>query len=154
VLVHGSWLDHMSWEALLPHLSKRFDVIAYDRRGHSQSLLERISLHEPTALPLLAGDADGAALLRPMGESRRPSSTRREIRTGLRVDLPAVSSVEVPVLLTDGDQSPPFYSKILEKPAAALPNAERRSIPGAGHVPQLTHPEQYVDIVSDFLMSS
>jgi pimeloyl-ACP methyl ester carboxylesterase len=36
-LVHGSWGDHHNWDAVVPALSKSFDVVAFDRRGHSQS---------------------------------------------------------------------------------------------------------------------
>lgn len=37
VLVHGSWVDHHNWDAVVPTLSKTFRVLAYDRRGHSRS---------------------------------------------------------------------------------------------------------------------
>lgn len=37
VLVHGSWIDHHTWDAVVPLLSQSFQVLTYDRRGHSQS---------------------------------------------------------------------------------------------------------------------
>ncbi|MDX6760731.1 alpha/beta fold hydrolase [Streptomyces sp. F8] len=37
VLVHGSWTDHHSWNAVLPHLTRAHRVLVYDRRGHSLS---------------------------------------------------------------------------------------------------------------------
>ncbi|MER7729882.1 alpha/beta fold hydrolase [Streptomyces erythrochromogenes] len=37
VLVHGSWTDHHSWHAVLPHLTRTHRVLVYDRRGHSLS---------------------------------------------------------------------------------------------------------------------
>jgi pimeloyl-ACP methyl ester carboxylesterase len=37
VLVHGSWVDSRVWEPVLPTLVRSFDVIFYDRRGHSRS---------------------------------------------------------------------------------------------------------------------
>jgi pimeloyl-ACP methyl ester carboxylesterase len=37
VLVHGSWVDSGVWEAVLPTLARSFDVVSYDRRGHSRS---------------------------------------------------------------------------------------------------------------------
>jgi pimeloyl-ACP methyl ester carboxylesterase len=37
ILVHGSWGDHHNWDAVVPELAKKFRVVTYDRRGHSQS---------------------------------------------------------------------------------------------------------------------
>jgi pimeloyl-ACP methyl ester carboxylesterase len=37
VLVHPSWGDHRQWAPLMDSLSGLFEVVAYDRRGHSQS---------------------------------------------------------------------------------------------------------------------
>ena len=37
VLVHGSWLDHHNWDAVVTPLSRSFRTLTYDRRGHSKS---------------------------------------------------------------------------------------------------------------------
>jgi pimeloyl-ACP methyl ester carboxylesterase len=37
VLVHGSWVSHHSWDLVVPRLARSFRVLAYDRRGHSES---------------------------------------------------------------------------------------------------------------------
>jgi pimeloyl-ACP methyl ester carboxylesterase len=37
VLVHGSWDSHHDWDLVAPGLADSFRVLAYDRRGHSQS---------------------------------------------------------------------------------------------------------------------
>jgi pimeloyl-ACP methyl ester carboxylesterase len=37
VLVHGSWGSHHGWDLVVPELSRTLRVVAYDRRGHSQS---------------------------------------------------------------------------------------------------------------------
>ncbi|MFV8834938.1 alpha/beta fold hydrolase [Aquisalimonas sp. APHAB1-3] len=37
VLVHGSWDSHHDWDPLMPALREAFQVLRYDRRGHSQS---------------------------------------------------------------------------------------------------------------------
>jgi pimeloyl-ACP methyl ester carboxylesterase len=36
-LVHGSWGDATSWRLVVPGLAEHFQVLAYDRRGHSRS---------------------------------------------------------------------------------------------------------------------
>jgi pimeloyl-ACP methyl ester carboxylesterase len=37
ILVHGSWGDHHDWDLVTPKLANTFNVLTYDRRGHSQS---------------------------------------------------------------------------------------------------------------------
>src|SRR5205085_8987618 len=37
VLVHGSWVSRHTWDLVVPGLAKPFRVLAYDRRGHSES---------------------------------------------------------------------------------------------------------------------
>jgi pimeloyl-ACP methyl ester carboxylesterase len=37
VLVHGSWDSHHDWDLVVPRLTDAFRILAYDRRGHSQS---------------------------------------------------------------------------------------------------------------------
>jgi pimeloyl-ACP methyl ester carboxylesterase len=37
VLVHGSWVDGRVWDRVVPLLSRSFEVVAYDRRGHTLS---------------------------------------------------------------------------------------------------------------------
>jgi len=48
-------------------------------------------------------------------------------------------------------QSPPFFGVVLDRIAAALPNARRHTFHGARHVPHLTAPKDYVQVVSEFL---
>jgi len=61
VLVHGSWGDHHNWDAVAPAFGRSFRVVAYDRRGHSQSArpTSQGSLHEDAA--------DLAALIEALG---------------------------------------------------------------------------------------
>jgi pimeloyl-ACP methyl ester carboxylesterase len=37
VLVHGSWTDHTSWNAVVAGFAESHTVLTYDRRGHSRS---------------------------------------------------------------------------------------------------------------------
>ncbi|ABS25796.1 alpha/beta fold hydrolase [Anaeromyxobacter sp. Fw109-5] len=69
----------------------------------------------------------------------------------LALDLPALRAFRGPVLLTQGDQSPPLYGPILDRVAAALPQATRHTFAGAGHVPQVSHPRDFVRRIEAFL---
>jgi hypothetical protein len=69
------------------------------------------------------------------------------------VDVEAISSFDRPSLLSDGDQSPPLFSRVIERLESVLPNAERRRISGAGPVPHLTHPALYADMVAAFALA-
>lgn len=61
VLVHGSWDSHHDWDLIVPRLAHTFRVLAYDRRGHSQS-------ERPTGQGSVREDvADLAALLDHLG---------------------------------------------------------------------------------------
>jgi pimeloyl-ACP methyl ester carboxylesterase len=69
----------------------------------------------------------------------------------MTLDLSRLSRFTRPLLITRGDQSPPFFSAILDKIAAAVPQAQQYTFRGAGHVPHLTHAEEYVRIVTGFV---
>ena len=70
------------------------------------------------------------------------------------LDVERLSRRSVPLLLTDGERSPAALRMVVSELAGLLSVAggvERRTFSGAGHVPQLTHPEQYVETVRAFL---
>jgi pimeloyl-ACP methyl ester carboxylesterase len=67
------------------------------------------------------------------------------------IDLHALARLDMPMLLTHGDQSPAYFQAVVMKLAAALPAATVHCYEGAGHVPQLSHPDAYVQRVSAFL---
>jgi pimeloyl-ACP methyl ester carboxylesterase len=66
------------------------------------------------------------------------------------LDVSALSRFSSPALLTEGDQSPPWFPKIMSKLAGAIDGAERLTFSGAGHVPHQTHPDEYVRAVVEF----
>jgi pimeloyl-ACP methyl ester carboxylesterase len=67
------------------------------------------------------------------------------------LDVSALSRFSSPALLTEGDQSPPWFPKIMANLAGAIDGAERLTFPGAGHAPHLTHPDEYVRAVTEFI---
>ena len=64
----------------------------------------------------------------------------------LGVDLAGLATYAGPALLTRGDQSPPFFAPVLDRIAQSLPHAERHVYLGAGHIPHVTHPDDYVRV--------
>lgn len=67
------------------------------------------------------------------------------------VDLVRLAAFKQPLLITQGTTSPPFFGVILDKIAAAVPQAQRYTFHGAGHVPHLTHTDEYVRVVTEFM---
>jgi pimeloyl-ACP methyl ester carboxylesterase len=66
------------------------------------------------------------------------------------IELATLADVTTPVLLTGAAASPPLFEPVLERLAATLPRAERHRFPDAGHLPHVTHPDEYLDAVTAF----
>jgi pimeloyl-ACP methyl ester carboxylesterase len=113
VLVHGSWGDHHSWDAVEPALSRTFRVLTYDRRGHSRSA--------PTAVPGSIGEdaADLAALIEALGLGpvhAAGSSFGASIALRLASERPELfRSVVI--------HEPPLFALLAADPAARTPLA-------------------------------
>jgi pimeloyl-ACP methyl ester carboxylesterase len=71
----------------------------------------------------------------------------------LDLDLAALARFDRPALVSDGSTSPPFFAAVVRKVAAALPHATHATFSGAGHVPHLSHPAEYVHRVQEFARS-
>jgi pimeloyl-ACP methyl ester carboxylesterase len=56
-LIHGSWVDHHTWDLVAPGLARGLQVLSYDRRGHGESD------GGPRAHPVRDDAADLAGLL-------------------------------------------------------------------------------------------
>lgn len=69
----------------------------------------------------------------------------------LHMDLSGLRRLAAPALVTSGDQSAPFFPLVVGRVAAALPHAKTWTYAGAGHVPHLSHPEDYVRVVLEFI---
>jgi pimeloyl-ACP methyl ester carboxylesterase len=66
----------------------------------------------------------------------------------LQIDEDALSRLELSVRLTQGSESPPTFAAVIDRLIELIPNASRETIDGAGHAPQQTHPERYVEVVT------
>lgn len=62
----------------------------------------------------------------------------------------ALDRVRCPVLLSQGDRSPPFFPLLLDRLHALLPRAVRHTYRGAGHIPHITHSDAFVATITAF----
>jgi pimeloyl-ACP methyl ester carboxylesterase len=70
---------------------------------------------------------------------------------GVDIDLARVGRLEPPLQLTRGTESPRWFSAIADALARVAPDAEVHTFREAGHVPHVTHPDQYLDVVTGFI---
>jgi pimeloyl-ACP methyl ester carboxylesterase len=66
------------------------------------------------------------------------------------IDLEGLRRAAVRILLTQGDQSPPFYAKIVARLADAVEAVEVKTLAGVGHWPEGTHPAEHIAVISEF----
>lgn len=246
IWVHGGWTDRHDADLVVPILARRYRVITYDRRGHSQSerppghqgvmahvadlaelieqldaapahlvtnsfggeialklafrqpeLVASLCLHEPGLFgilgkdpknmqamqdlqgrfgPVLAdieqGNHEAAArvfmdtvVIGPGGWDALPEQMRQtyfhNASTVLNdfhdptlgtLDIDQLAGLDVPVLLAGGGLSNPLFAAVLGRLADALPQARRHTFAGAGHLPELTHPDELAEVVEGFLV--
>ena len=68
----------------------------------------------------------------------------------LQMDLDALAGFDRPALLTSGTESAPFFGPVVDMVAESLPRSERVTIDGADHVPHISVPGRYVELVTTF----
>jgi pimeloyl-ACP methyl ester carboxylesterase len=64
--------------------------------------------------------------------------------TALSIDTAALATTEVPLLVTQGTESPPLFAAVIAELLDLVLAARRESLGGAGHIPHATHPDQWV----------
>lgn len=132
--------------------------------GRIESVAERIASGDP------AGGAEtfiDRVALGPGAWARIPPDSRRAIVANAPTFLDEVRDPEQfafdpaplrdmdrPVLLTLGEASPPIYAPVIARLARALPAARVLTLPGAGHVPHVTHPQAYAEAILAFTVGT
>jgi pimeloyl-ACP methyl ester carboxylesterase len=71
----------------------------------------------------------------------------------LQIDIETISGFRKPALISAGSESPPFFPFIIDKLMNAMPHSKRITIEEAGHVPHMSHPAKYIDMVRSFCFS-
>jgi pimeloyl-ACP methyl ester carboxylesterase len=103
----------------------------------------------------LAGSSGGWARLSPSDRRIRvvnaPTYLDQSLDPdALGIELDSLGAFEQPALLTYGDLRPPLFRRIAQMVVAALPSAQEIEIPGTAHNPQVTHPDAYARVLTEF----
>lgn len=154
---------------LIGHEPPLFSLVAAD--PSIAPVLEEVGARiEAVAARIAAGDHAGAAeqfieevVLGPGMWAQLPSETQRvmvenaptfldECRDPeqLDFDLESIGGFEKPTLWTIGEESPPVFPAVVATLAAALPEAEVATVPGASHIPHATHADAYAEMLVEF----
>lgn len=132
--------------AVQDRMSAVVDMLAAgDFTGGARQFVETIAFGPGAWLSLPQATRDIFVFNAPtwLDEARDPEA--------LEIDLSRLRGFSAPVLLTVGGQSPPFFPLVVDRIAEALAQAERYLFAEAGHVPHLTHPENYVRVAMGFI---
>lgn len=118
--------------------------------------LQRLApLIPPTALRLLAGgrlDRAAAAELERESAQIDPREKHRRLVAAIEADLRDLAvRIEVPTLVIHGSADRLVPLNAAHTLVSCFHEARLRVIPGAGHVPYLTHPEEVNRLVAEFL---
>lgn len=119
-------------------------IAAGDHKGGAQQFVDQVAL----------GPGAWAGMPEPMRRTmveNAPTFLDEDNDPDSRsIDEAALTRFHGPVLLTSGDQSPPIFEPVLDRIHALLPQAARIDFEGAGHIPHVTHPGEYVEEVVAF----
>jgi pimeloyl-ACP methyl ester carboxylesterase len=67
------------------------------------------------------------------------------------LDVGALATSDVPMLITTGTHSPPTERAAVEELTRRVPAAHLAILEGAGHIPHRTHPAEYVSVLLGFI---
>ena len=125
------------------------EVIALVEQGDPESAARRFV--EEVALGPGAWDLLPAMMRETMVDSAASFVAEQQDPAWAHVDRVGLEGISCPVLVTDGDSSPPWFKPITNRLADAIPNATTHTYVGAGHAPHLTHPDEYLSVVGGFV---
>lgn len=137
-------------QALLAALQQRIAAViallrAGDMAGGAQCFVETVAFGPGAWAQLPQATQETFIFNAPtwLDEIQEPESTT--------IALDSLKAFPGPALASLGGQSPPFFAMVAERLAPALTQVSKHTFPQAGHVPQMTHPGEYVRVVSDFI---
>jgi len=155
VIVHepplsGIVSDDQELQPLLADFQSKIEAVLRrlgtgDLEGGSRQFVEEVAIGPGAwdGAPSEVRQGFRANALTWMDEQQDPGWSELEVNR--------LSRLSCPVLLTQGDQSFPWFPRITARLQQAVPNARVHTFQGAGHVPHFTHAEEYLRVTSQFL---
>lgn len=159
--------------SLMAHEPPLFDLLKGDERMRGVYEKARREVNDAAALLAEGKSEEGArqfvetAVSGPGGWERFPANAKKtfirnahtfldEMRSPGELGLPlhSLDSLRMPVLLTCGTESPSIYAPIVDMLARHIPSVRQKTFPGAGHVPQISHPDDYMAAVREFIQNT
>ena len=70
--------------------------------------------------------------------------------TVMSIDTAALSSTTVPLMLTYGTASPALFRAVVDELVTLVPEAHVAALAGAGHIPHVTHPDEWAARIAAF----
>jgi pimeloyl-ACP methyl ester carboxylesterase len=116
-----------------------------EARGAAERFVEEIALG-PGTWELLP-----EPLRETMVDSAAAFAVEQQDPAWADVELDELARTGVPMLISEGDESPPWFAPIVAKLTGAIGHAETHTYRGAGHAPHLTDPGDYLAVVARFL---
>lgn len=68
----------------------------------------------------------------------------------IKFDTKRLANFRKPALLSNGQLSPIVFHKVIDKLSKSFPQSKRIIYQGAGHVPHITHPQKFIEVIRNF----
>ena len=120
-------------------------IVSGDHAGAAEQFVETVALG-PGAWAQLPAEAQQIMIVNAptfLDEANDPDQ--------LAIDLRSLAGFPKPALLTKGALSPPMFAPVVDQIVTTLRAAELYVFPPAGHIPHVTHPEDYVAAIKGFV---
>lgn len=132
---------HQSGAAILESVGRR--IAEGDHEGAAQQFVDEVAFGPGAWENQLPAEAqaifmDNAPTF--LDELRDPLQ--------MNIDQDQLKRLELPVRFTQGSESPPTFPAVIDRLVGLIPRTGRETIEGAGHVPQLTTPERFVEVTT------
>lgn len=140
--------DHETQTALLAHDVRLKSVIAYfkknDFEGAAKQYVDTIGIGTD------AWDKLSEKLRQSYIKNAQTWYNQITDPESIEIDLEQLSKFKKPTILSNGDLSPIIFHKVNDQLAKTITHSKRVIYKDAAHVPHITHPQKYIEVIKNF----